>query len=174
MADPKSYDAPGEACDHAHEERCTPPEKLTPAEAFGARVRAALKHANLTPVQVHHLLVNRFKIRVSLQSVYDAKNGVVARPRITPELAKITGVSQDWLHSGQGLMLDQPEKQDLKLSDLKLYASEAIPEGRSDLMVLADNFLERIFRAPFSPQEAEIMLALMKKMQPQKLKELKS
>lgn len=145
-----------------------PPKKLTPAEAFGARVEAALNHAKLTPTKAHKILVNQYQLRVSLQSIYDAKNGIVTRSRITPELAKITGVSQDWLLTGKGHMLDHLGRRDIKFNELRQYASGIIPEGRKDLKQLTHKFLDRIYYNPFTEQEAEILSAIIDRLQPPK------
>jgi len=123
-------------------------ENWTRAEAFGARMSAALHHARLTPADLHRRLAHVHGIHVSRSTVYDACNGLVARTRFTMEIAEICGVNTRWLATGEGYMFDitgRLSSKEAAMRDIKrLLRQHIIPPNRADLVRQADEFLDTL------------------------------
>ncbi|MGX1201226.1 hypothetical protein [Marinobacter sp. MBR-105] len=136
----------------------------TKALAFGARLSGALIHARLSPAGLYRRLNKEYPIKVSRTSVYDAVNGRVEQPRFVHEAAEITGVNLQWLKTGRGMMVDMTgrlSKKETAVRDVKrLLRQHVIPDNRSDLIRLSDQFL--VFLESHSDNKDRIqMLALL-------------
>lgn len=97
-------------------------------ESLGDRVKKARKHAGLTQVQLAK------KVPTSQGAISDIENGRNKESSSLFDIAKITGVSADWLINNQGEMLDAPKKPSIE--DLKAQISKIQGQSISDLYSL--------------------------------------
>lgn len=98
-------------------------------ESLGDRVKRARKHAGFTQAQLAK------KVETSQGAISDIENGRNKESSSLFDIAKVTGVSADWLINNQGEMLDTPKKPSIE--ELKAQISEM--QGNGDLSNLPIN-----------------------------------
>lgn len=94
-------------------------------ESLGDRVKKARKHAGFTQVQLAK------KVETSQGAISDIENGRNKESSSLFDIAKVTGVSADWLINNQGEMLDIPKKPSIE--ELKAQISKLQGHSDSDL-----------------------------------------
>ena len=97
-------------------------------ESLGDRVKKARKHAGLTQAQLAK------RVKTSQGAISDIENGRNKESSSLFDIAKITGVSADWLINNQGEMLAPPMKP--SIDDLKAQINEIQGKGGNDLLNL--------------------------------------
>ncbi|TBW57433.1 hypothetical protein EZI54_07175 [Marinobacter halodurans] len=144
-----------------------PPQTPAPslAEAFGARFRAALMYARLTPAGLYRRLVNDYGLSLSRASIYDAYDGRVARPKYVYEVAEITGVNLPWLIQGRGVMVDISGRVSSREEADRLLRitlrQHVIPTNRNDLIRVADRFLDKLYHHDLSATQSDLLDRLL-------------
>lgn len=96
------------------------------SESLGDRVKKARKHAGLTQVQLAK------KVGTSQGAISDIENGRNKESSSLFDIAKVTGVSADWLINSHGEMLDIDKKP--SIDDLKAQIKEMQNQGSNHLL----------------------------------------
>lgn len=94
-------------------------------EKLGDRVRTARKYAGFTQDQLAK------KVETSQGAISDIENGRNKESSSLYDIAKVTGVSADWLIKNQGEMLDMSKKP--SIDDLRAQIKEIQNQGNNDL-----------------------------------------
>ena len=94
-------------------------------EKLGDRVRKARKHAGLTQIQLAK------KVDTSQGAISDIENGRNKDSSSLYDIAKVTGVSTDWLIKNQGEMLDVDKKP--SIDDLRAQIKAMQEQSGGDL-----------------------------------------
>lgn len=100
-------------------------------ESLGDRVKKARKHAGLTQVQLAK------KVETSQGAISDIENGRNKESSSLFDIAKVTGVSADWLINNHGEMLAAPKSP--SVDELRAQIDEIQGKGASDLFNLPIN-----------------------------------
>lgn len=95
------------------------------SEKLGDRVRQARKHAGFTQNQLAK------KVETSQGAISDIENGRNKDSSSLYDIAKVTGVSTDWLIKNQGEMLDVDKKP--SIDDLRAQIKAMQNQGNDDL-----------------------------------------
>lgn len=96
------------------------------SEKLGDRVRQARKYAGFTQNQLAK------KVETSQGAISDIENGRNKESSSLYDIAKVTGVSADWLIKNQGDMLDVDKKP--SIDDLRAQIKEIQNQGNGDLL----------------------------------------
>lgn len=97
-------------------------------ESLGDRVKKARKHAGLTQVQLAK------KVETSQGAISDIENGRNKESSSLFDIAKVTGVSADWLINNHGEMLAAPKSP--SIDELRAQIKEIQGRGEGDLFNL--------------------------------------
>lgn len=95
-------------------------------EMLGDRVKKARKHAGLTQIQLAK------KVKTSQGAISDLENGRNKDSSSLYDIAKVTGVSTDWLMKGHGEMLDVEKKP--SIDELRAQIEAMQGQGGADLL----------------------------------------
>lgn len=95
------------------------------SEKLGDRVRQARKYAGFTQNQLAK------KVETSQGAISDIENGRNKESSSLFDIAKVTGVSADWLIKNQGEMLTEPQKELAKILE---EGTVSVDDGDDDLI----------------------------------------